>query len=168
MNSVSNIIVKHQHGLVTDCHHLPMVPIVPQSVPMASVADVSVTLYITSTIPRPTRYCFRHRALAETKHGVSKYESGLCCPTPGTRGCSSLRSLEQRLLFVPFARTSTTQVRAFSVVGSVWNGLPLAQRLLPMIFLTHFTLASKLFLLAVQGSGAITIEGRGTCRKPRH
>src|SRR6218665_3717685 len=41
VNSVSNIIVKHQHGLVTDCHHLPMVPIVPQSAPMVSVADVS-------------------------------------------------------------------------------------------------------------------------------
>src|SRR6218665_1844190 len=29
----------------------------------------------------------------------------LCCPTLGTRGCSSLRSLEQGLLFVSFART---------------------------------------------------------------
>ena len=28
----------------------------------------------------------------------------LCCPTPGTRGRSSLRSSEQGLLFVPFAR----------------------------------------------------------------
>jgi len=36
--------VKHRHGLVTDCHHLPMVPIVPQSAPMVSVADVSVKL----------------------------------------------------------------------------------------------------------------------------
>src|SRR6218665_926344 len=55
-----------------------------------------------------------------------------CCPTPGTRGRSSLRSLEQGLLFVPFARTSTTQARALSVVGpSVWNGLPLSQRSLP-------------------------------------
>src|SRR6218665_270708 len=41
VNSVSNIIVKHQHRLVTDCHHLPMVP---QSAPMVSVADVSVKL----------------------------------------------------------------------------------------------------------------------------
>src|SRR6218665_223965 len=40
-----NIIVKHRHGLVTDCHHLPMVPIVSQSAPMVSVADVSVKLY---------------------------------------------------------------------------------------------------------------------------
>jgi len=44
VNSVSNIIVKHRHGLITDCHHLPMVPIVSQSAPMVSVADVSVKL----------------------------------------------------------------------------------------------------------------------------
>jgi len=45
--------------------------------------------------------------------------------------------------------------RAFSVVGpSVWNGLPLARNCSPGFFLTHFTLASKLFFLAVQGSGA--------------
>src|SRR6218665_630909 len=89
--------------------------------------------------------------------------SGKCHPTPGTRGCSSLRSSEQRLLFVSFARTSTTQARAFSVVGpSVWNGLPLSQRLLPGFFLTHFSLASKILSLAVQGSGALlssNIEG---------
>src|SRR6218665_3443074 len=49
VNSVSYIIVKHRHGLVTDCHRLPMVPmvpIVPQSAPMVSVADVSVKLYL--------------------------------------------------------------------------------------------------------------------------
>ena len=40
-----NIIVKHRHGLVTDCHHLPMVPIVSQSAPMVNAADVSVKLY---------------------------------------------------------------------------------------------------------------------------
>src|SRR6218665_2866522 len=86
------------------------------------------------------------------------YLRDLCCPTQGTRGRSSLRSLEQVLFFVPFARTctSTTQARAFSVVGpSVWNGLPLAQRLLPGLFLTHSTLASKLSFLVVQGSGAL-------------
>src|SRR6218665_3647678 len=68
------------------------------------------------------------------------YLRDLCCPTPCTRGRSnSLRSLEQELLFVPFARTSTTQARAFSVVGpSVWNGLPLAQRLLPRILSDTF------------------------------
>src|SRR6218665_340403 len=91
-------------------------------------------------------------------HGLEVYPGSspaylrdLCHPTPGTRGCSSLRSSAQGLLFVPFARTSTTQARAFSVVGpSVWNGLPLSQRLLP-----HSTLVSKLFFLAAQGSGAL-------------
>jgi len=52
-----------------------------------------------------------------------------CCPTPDTKGRSSLRSLEQRLLFVPFAPTSATQAHVFSVVGpSVWNGLPQGRR----------------------------------------
>src|SRR6218665_204465 len=41
------------------------------------------------------------------------YLLDLCCPTPGTRDCSSLRSMERGLLFVPIARTSTSQVRAF-------------------------------------------------------
>src|SRR6218665_1556596 len=55
---------------------------------------------------------------------------------PGTKGRSSLCSMERWLLFVPFARrpTSTNQAHAFSVVGpSVRRpiGLPLAQRLLP-------------------------------------
>src|SRR6218665_1877368 len=84
------------------------------------------------------------------------YLRDLCCPTPGTRCRSSLRSLEQGLLFVPFACTSTTQVRAFSVVGpSVWNGLPLAQRLLPRILSDTFYSSLKTLLLAVQGSGAL-------------
>src|SRR6218665_2565751 len=47
---------------------------------------------------------------------ATAYLRDLCCPTPGTRGRSSLRSLEQGLLVVPFARTSTTQARAFLVV----------------------------------------------------
>jgi len=47
---VSNIIVKHRDGLVTDCHRLPIVPIVPQSSPMVSVADVSVKLYHSITM----------------------------------------------------------------------------------------------------------------------
>ena len=60
-------------------------------------------------------------------------------PSRGTRGRSSLRSMEQRLIFVPFARASTSQVCAFSLVGpSVWNGLPLAQRLLPRILSDTF------------------------------
>ena len=43
------------------------------------------------------------------------YLRDLCCPTSGTRDRSSLRSSEQGLLFVPFARTSTNQVHAFSM-----------------------------------------------------
>src|SRR6218665_1365607 len=61
-------------------------------------------------------------------HGLEVYPgscSGLpprsLLSNPGTRGRSSLRSSKQGLFFVPFARTSTTQARAFSV----WNGLPL-------------------------------------------
>src|SRR6218665_3295190 len=46
VNSVSNIIVKHRHGPVTDCHRLPIIPMVPQSAPMVSVADASVKLYL--------------------------------------------------------------------------------------------------------------------------
>ena len=91
--------------------------------------------------------------------------SGKCHPTPGTRGCSSLRSSEQRLLFVPFARTSfvpfartsTTQARAFSVVGpSVWNGLPLSQRLLPRMLSDTFysSLRTLLFSRARVGSAS--------------
>src|SRR6218665_2700068 len=76
---------------------------------------------------------------------------------PRSRGCSSLRSSEQRLLFVPFARTSTTQARAFSVVGpSVWNGLPLSQRLLPRILSDTFysSLKTLLFSRARVGSAS--------------
>jgi len=46
-NSRNNVIVKHRHELVIDCHRLPMVPlllIVLTSAPMVSVADVSVKL----------------------------------------------------------------------------------------------------------------------------
>src|SRR6218665_2326958 len=85
------------------------------------------------------------------------YLRDLCHPTPGTRGCSSLRSSEQGLLFVPFARTTTTQARAFSVVGhSVWNGLPLSQRLLPRILSDTFysSLKTLLFSRARVGSAS--------------
>src|SRR6218665_3223559 len=64
---------------------------------------------------------------------------------------------KQGLLFVPFARTSTTQARAFSVVGpSVWNGLPLSQRLLPRILSDTFysSLKTLLFSRARVGSAS--------------
>src|SRR6218665_995347 len=52
------------------------------------------------------------------------YLRDLCCPPPGTRGRSFLRSMKRGLRFVPFACTATSQVRAFSVVGpSVFHWL---------------------------------------------
>src|SRR6218665_301006 len=68
---------------------------------------------------------------------------------PGTRGCSLHRSMEQWLLFVPFALTSTSQAHAFSMVGpSVWNGLPLAQRLLLGILSNTFCSSLKTVLFS--------------------
>src|SRR6218665_2376327 len=53
------------------------------------------------------------------------YLRELCCPPLSAMSSRSLRSSQQGLLLVPFARTSTKQIRAFSVVGpSTWNGLP--------------------------------------------
>jgi len=45
VNSERILILKHRHGLVPDCHRLP---IVLQSAPIVSAADVSVKLYILS------------------------------------------------------------------------------------------------------------------------
>ena len=54
------------------------------------------------------------------------------CPLLSAMSSRSLRSSEQGLLLVSFARTSTKQSRAFSVVGpSIWNGLPSQLRMLP-------------------------------------
>src|SRR6218665_1918917 len=51
---------------------------------------------------------------------VTAYLTDLYRPSLSTR---HLRSAEQGLLHVPFARTSIMQSRAFSVVGPlVWNG----------------------------------------------
>src|SRR6218665_3356597 len=47
-------------------------------------------------------------------------------------GSRSLRSSDQGLLRVPFARTSRRQNLAFSVVGPLtWHGLPLERRVFP-------------------------------------
>src|SRR6218665_1803734 len=57
------------------------------------------------------------------------------------------------VLFVPFARTSTCQTHAFSVVGSsVWNGLPFALRLLPRVHSDVFysSLKTALFSHAIE------------------
>src|SRR5688572_23339950 len=67
------------------------------------------------------------------------YLRELCCPVLSARGSRSLRSSEQGLLLVPFARTSTMQNRAFSVRGpSTWNDLPLELRLVPRTFSPTF------------------------------
>src|SRR6218665_3496186 len=85
------------------------------------------------------------------------YLRDLCYPTLGTRGCSSLRSMEWGVLFVLFARTSTRQTRAFSVASpSVWNGLPLALQLLPWVHSDTFysSLKTALFSYARVGSAS--------------
>src|SRR6218665_1546892 len=83
----------------------------------------------------------------------------LSFPTPPPRHqrsqCTPL--IGTGFLFAPFARTSTTQARAFSVVGpSVWNGLPLSQRLLPRILSDTFysSLKTLLFSRARVGSAS--------------
>ena len=61
------------------------------------------------------------------------------------------------VIFVSFARTSTRQTRTFSVVGaSVWNGLPLALRLLPRVNSDAFysCLKTALFNRARVGSAS--------------
>src|SRR6218665_279861 len=68
---------------------------------------------------------------------------------------STLRSMDRELLFVPFACTSTSQTCAVSVVGpSVWNGLPLAQQLLPRVLSDTFYCSLKLVFLDSRGSVA--------------
>ena len=98
-----------------------------------------------------------YSVLVSWSGGVSwVYLRDLCCHTPDTRGRSSLRSLEQGLLFVSFARTSTTQARAFSLVGpSVYNGLLLAQRLLSRILSDTLYSCLKTVLFSVHGPGAL-------------
>src|SRR6218665_1023145 len=53
------------------------------------------------------------------------YLCELCCPPLSAMSSCSLRSSQQGLLLVPFAHTSTKQIRTFSVVDpSTWNNLP--------------------------------------------
>src|SRR6218665_1578094 len=118
-----------------------------------------VSTYMLDVLPLQQRIMFRIGAMVwRCILGLAPaYLRDLCCPTPGTRGRSSLCSSEQGLLFVPFPHTSTAQARAFSVVGpSVWNGLPLAQRLLPRIlFHTGYSsLKTLLFSRAMVGNAS--------------
>src|SRR6218665_818093 len=76
------------------------------------------------------------------------YLTDLCCPSLTARSTRHLRSAEQALLHVPFARTSTMQSRAFSVVGPlVWNGLPLILWSLPRVLSQKFNQQLKTTLL---------------------
>src|SRR6218665_3329967 len=68
----------------------------------------------------------------------------------------SLRSSQQGLLLVPFARTSTKQIRAFSVVGpSTRNGLPSELRIFNRTLSPVFFLTLRLLCLAVLVLGAL-------------
>ena len=83
------------------------------------------------------------------------YLRELCCPVVSARGSQSLRSSEQGLLLIPFARTSTMQKRAFFVVGpSTWNGLPLELRLFPRTFSPMFFSHLKTALFGRAGVGS--------------
>ena len=83
------------------------------------------------------------------------YLRDLCYLTLGTRGCSSLRSMERGILFVPFAHTSTRQTRSFSVVCPFGMGFHWNCDCSPGFTLTNSTLALKLFILAEPESGAL-------------
>jgi len=86
---------------------------------------------------------------------ASAYLADLCCPSLTARSTHRLRSAEQGLLHVPFARTSTMQSRAFSVVSPlVWNGLPLALRSLPRVFSLKFLQQLKTTLFGRAGVGS--------------
>src|SRR6218665_399936 len=83
------------------------------------------------------------------------YLTDLCCPSLTARSTRHLRLAEQGLLNVPFARTSTMQSWAFSVVGPlVWNGLPLALRSLPRVFSLKFLQQLKTTLFGRAGVGS--------------
>src|SRR6218665_713206 len=93
------------------------------SVPVSASPESSCRSWIASAIGLLSWAALSKRLLIMFRIGAMVWRSilglapaylrDLCHPTPGTRGCSSLRSSEQGLLFVPFARTSTTQARAF-------------------------------------------------------
>src|SRR6218665_531405 len=83
------------------------------------------------------------------------YLTDLYRPSLSVRSTRHLRSAEQGLLHVPFARTFTMQSRAFSVVGPlVWNGLPLALRSLSRVFSQKFLQQLKTTLFGALGLGA--------------
>ena len=83
------------------------------------------------------------------------YLRDLCWPVSVAQGSRSLRSAGKGVLSVLFARTSTMQSRAFSVVGPVvWNGLPLELRLLPRSLSDTFYNRLKTVLFGRAGVGS--------------
>src|SRR6218665_1679489 len=83
------------------------------------------------------------------------YLCELCCPLHSPMSSRSLRSSQQGLLLVPFARTSIKQSRALSVVGPpIWIGLPSELRIFPRALSPAFFLTLGLPFLAVLESGA--------------
>src|SRR6218665_65162 len=86
------------------------------------------------------------------------YLRELCCPLHSAMNSRSLRSSQRGLLLVPFASTSATLSRAFSVVcPSIWNGLPSQLRVFPRLepcYLRFFLNLLRLLFLAVLESGA--------------
>src|SRR6218665_1891494 len=78
-----------------------------------------------------------------------------CGPTQSARSSRSLRSADQGLLRVPFARTSARQKRAFALVGpSILNGLPLSTRSLPRILSQTFLSQLRAVLFGRVGVGS--------------
>src|SRR6218665_2200986 len=89
------------------------------------------------------------------KGQASAYPTDLCCPSLSTCSTRHLHSAQQDLLHVPFARSSTIQNRAFSLVGPlVWNGLPLALRSLSRVFSQKFLQQLKTTLFGRAGVGS--------------
>src|SRR6218665_1777277 len=83
------------------------------------------------------------------------YLTDLCRPSLSARSTRHLRSAEQGLLHVPFARTSTMQSQASSVVGPlVWNGLPFALRSFHRVFSQKFLQQLKTTLFGRAGVGS--------------
>src|SRR6218665_3096915 len=86
---------------------------------------------------------------------ASLYLRELCCPLHSAISSRSLRSSQQGLLLVPFARTSAKQSRAFSVVGpSISNGLPSQLRIFPRALLLAFFSQLKTALFSRAGAGS--------------
>src|SRR6218665_2345717 len=86
------------------------------------------------------------------------YLRELCCPPLSAMSSRSLRSSKQGLLLVvPFAPTSSKQIRAFSMVGSsTWNDLPPEHRIFNRILSpAFFLLTLRLFYLTVLVLGAL-------------